>query len=163
MSDCARLCLHNIACSFSPMTFKFSDMAIMDKTLNWLTFRDCGSIFKVTGGHASKLTLFTQYFLQFFTNGFQILRCDDHEQGLELLNSSWLWRNFQGRRGYYVSKLTLFTQYFLQFFTSGFQILTYGDYGQDLELINFSWLWHNFQGHRGSLCFKINFVMQYFL
>ena len=36
--------------SFSPMAFKFSDMVTMDNTLNWLTFRDCGLIFKVTGG-----------------------------------------------------------------------------------------------------------------
>ena len=38
------------------MAFKFSDMATMDKTLNWLTFCDISSIFKVTGGrYVSKL------------------------------------------------------------------------------------------------------------
>ena len=43
------LCIYNIAYSFLPMALKFSDMVIMDKTLDWLTFRDYGSIFKVTG------------------------------------------------------------------------------------------------------------------
>ena len=34
------------------------------KTLNWLTFCDYGSIFKVAGGHyVSKLNLFMRYFL----------------------------------------------------------------------------------------------------
>ena len=49
---------------FWPKVFQFSDIVSMDKTLNWLTFRDLGSIFKVTKGHyVSKLTLFTWYFL----------------------------------------------------------------------------------------------------
>ena len=49
--------------------------------------------------------LFTWYFLQFFTNRFQILRCD-HGQDLELIDFSWFWLNFQGTGGHYVSKLT---------------------------------------------------------
>ena len=58
-----------------PMAFKFSDIMTMDKAVNWLTFRDYGSIFKATGfQYVSKLTLFTWYFLQVFANGFQILR-----------------------------------------------------------------------------------------
>ena len=57
--------------------------------------------------------LFTQYFLQFFTNDFQIFRYGDHEQDIELFNFSWPWLNFQGHRAHYVSKLTLVTQYFL--------------------------------------------------
>ena len=45
---------------FLPMVFKFSDMVIMDKSLNWIFFRDYGSIFKVSWDHyVSKLTLFT--------------------------------------------------------------------------------------------------------
>ena len=63
-SVCARLNLRNISYSFSPMDFIFSDMVTMDKTLNWFTFCDNGSIFKVTGGHyVSKVTLFMWYFL----------------------------------------------------------------------------------------------------
>ena len=76
------------------MGFKFSDMVTMDKTWNWLTFCDHGSIFNVTGGHyVSKLTLFTQYFLKKIANGFQILRYGDHGQDLELINVSWQWLN----------------------------------------------------------------------
>ena len=57
--------------SFLLMAFKFSDMVTMVKTLNWLTFCDLGSIFKITEGHyVSKLTLFMRYFLQFCTDGF---------------------------------------------------------------------------------------------
>ena len=52
---------------FLPMAFKSSDMVNKDETVNWLPFRDLGSIFKVTGDHyVSKLTLFTWYFWQFF-------------------------------------------------------------------------------------------------
>ena len=41
-------------------------MVTMDNTLNWLTFRDYGSIVKVTWGYyVSKLTLFMWYFLEF--------------------------------------------------------------------------------------------------
>ena len=73
------------------MAFKFSDMVTMDKALNRLTFCEYGSIFKVTEGHyVSKLSLFMQYLLQVFANGFQILRYSDHGQDLELINSSWL-------------------------------------------------------------------------
>ena len=43
--------------NFSPMAFLFADMVTIDKTLNWFTFRDYGSIFKVTEIHyVSKLT-----------------------------------------------------------------------------------------------------------
>ena len=45
---CARLYLYDNSYSVSPMTFKFSDVVTMYKTLNWLTFRDHGSIFNVT-------------------------------------------------------------------------------------------------------------------
>ena len=45
-SVCARLWLRD---SFSPMTFKISDMVTTDKTLNWWNFLDHGSIFKVIG------------------------------------------------------------------------------------------------------------------
>ena len=54
VSLCPRLCqtlLHNISYSFLLMAFKFSDIVTMDKTLNWLTFRNLGAIFKVTEGH----------------------------------------------------------------------------------------------------------------
>ena len=94
-------------------------------------------------------TLFTQYFLQVFTNGFQIHRYGDHGQDLELTFRDY-GSIFKVTWGHYVSKLTLFTQYFLQFFTNGFQILRYGDYGQNLELVNFLWLLLNFKGHQGS-------------
>ena len=58
---CARLHLRTISYSFSLLAFKFSDMVTMDKTLNWLTFCDLDSIFKVTGGdYVSKLTLLMQ-------------------------------------------------------------------------------------------------------
>ena len=114
--------VYGILLIFSTMAFKFTDMVTMEKILHWLMFRDYGSLFKVTGGHyVSKLTLFTCYFLQFFTNGLQILRYGDHGQDLELINFPWLWLNFQGHRGYYVSKLTLFTHYFLQFFVNAFK------------------------------------------
>ena len=68
-------------------TTKFSDMVTMDKSLNWLTFSDYGSIFNVPEGpYVSKLTLFMRYFLQVFTNFFQILRFGDHGPALELIN-----------------------------------------------------------------------------
>ena len=38
------------------------------------------------------------YFLQFFTNGFQIPRYGDYGWDLEWINFSWLWLNFQGHR-----------------------------------------------------------------
>ena len=98
--------------SVSPLAFKFTDMS-MDKTLNWLTFYDYGSILKVTGGHyVSKLTLFMQYFLVFhqWLSNSQI---SDHRQDLELIHFSWLWLNFHGTGGHYVSKLTLFMWYFM--------------------------------------------------
>ena len=44
-------------------------------------------------------TLFTRYFLQFFTNGFQIHRYADHGQDLELISCSCLWLNFHGHKG----------------------------------------------------------------
>ena len=79
----------HISYSVSPMAIKFSNAVTMDKTLNWLTFRNYGSIFQVTGGYyVLKLTLFTQYFLQFFASDFQILRYGDHGQDLELINFS---------------------------------------------------------------------------
>ena len=40
-----------------------------------------------------------QYFLQVFTNNFQILRYGDYVQDLELINLSWLGLNFHGHRG----------------------------------------------------------------
>ena len=45
-------------------------------------------------------TLFMQYFPQFFTNSFQILRYGDLGQDLHLMNNfSWRWHSFQGHRG----------------------------------------------------------------
>ena len=44
-------------------------------------------------------TLFTQYFLQYITNGFQILRYCDHRQDLELNNFLSPLLNFQGQKG----------------------------------------------------------------
>ena len=56
---CARLCVRDISYVCLLMAFKFSDMVTLDKTLNWLTFCEICSIFKVTGGHyVSKFTLF---------------------------------------------------------------------------------------------------------
>ena len=108
-SVCAKLCLCDISYSFSPMAFKLSDMVTMDKTFDWLTFHDYGSIFKVTGHHyVSKLTLFTWYFQQFSTNGFQILTyMVTMDKTLNLLMFCE-WPNFQGHRGH-VSKLTFFS------------------------------------------------------
>ena len=83
-------------------------------------------------------TLFTRYFLRFFTNDFQIFRYGDHGQDFDWIIFLWPWLNFEGYRGHYISKLTLFTQYFLQFSANGFQILRYDDHGPDLKLINFS-------------------------
>ena len=112
------------------MAFKFSDMVTMDKTLNLLAFRDHASIFKVTGGYyVSSFTLFAQYFGQFSTDGFQILRYSD----LELMNCL----NFQGQ-GYYASTFTLFVQYFSgNVFANIFQMFRYGDHEQDLAFSSF--------------------------
>ena len=44
--------------------------------------------------------LFTWFFLQFFSNSFQILRYGDHRQNLELVSFSWPCLNFQGHREY---------------------------------------------------------------
>ena len=67
-----------------------------------------------------------RYFLQFFANGFHILRYGDDGQDLEVINFSWLCLNFQGHRDHYGSKFTLFKQYFLEFYADGFQIKTPG-------------------------------------
>ena len=95
------------------MAFKFLDVVTMDKTLNWLTFRDYVSIFKVTGGHyVSKLTFFARCFLKVFANnGFQILRYGDHELHLELLTFHD-WVNFQGHRLSTVNGITVENRYF---------------------------------------------------
>ena len=43
-------------------------------------------------------TLFTWYFLPFFTDNFQILGYGYHGQDLELVNFLWPWLYFQGHR-----------------------------------------------------------------
>ena len=53
-------------------------------------------------------TLFTWYFLQFFTNCFQILRYGDQGEDLELINFSWPCLNRQGHRGSLCFKLFIF-------------------------------------------------------
>ena len=107
-------------------------------------------------------TLFTWYFLQFFTNNFKFSDVVTMDKTLNWLSFSWPWLNFQDHGGHYVSNLTLFTQYFLQLFARGFKILRYGNHWWDLELINFSLLWLNFESHSGLLCFKINFIYAIF-
>ena len=108
--------------SFLPIAFTFSDMVTIDKTLNWLTFYDYGSVFKVTRHYVSKLTLFTQCCLQFFINSFQHHRYGD----LNLVNFSWLWLNFQGHRGLLCFKINFVYEIFPTAFhqwLSNFQIL----------------------------------------
>ena len=94
---CQTLFLRDISYNFLPMAFTFSDIVTMDKILNCLTLHDYGSMLKVTGGHyVWKIIFYMRYFLQSFTNGFQILRYGNHEQDLELINFSGLGLNFQG-------------------------------------------------------------------
>ena len=75
-----------------------------------------------------QLTSYTQYFLQFFANGFQILKYGSDLEFRTLCGYGSIFNVTEG----HVLKFTLFTQYFLVFH---FKILRYGDHAQDLKLI----------------------------
>ena len=59
--------------SFFMMAFKFSDMVAMSKTVNWFTFCDLGSIFKIMGGnYVSKWTCLCNISCNFLLMVFQL-------------------------------------------------------------------------------------------
>ena len=102
-------------------------------------------------------TLFTQYFLQFFTSDFQIFRYGDHGQDRELIHFLWSWLNFQGHRGHYVSKLTLFMRYFLYFVLMAFKLRHLVNIDKTFKLLTFCDCASIF---KVTLCFKIiHFVL----
>ena len=92
------------------MGFKFSDMVTMNKILNWVTFPDYGSICKVKGGHyVSKLTLFAQYFLEFFLPmAFIFSYMVTMDKTLNCVIFRDYGSIFKVTEGHYISKLTLF-------------------------------------------------------